>query len=811
MQIYMASREQDGFRDSLALTSSLSELPTVSDCNDPVAFGVHPAATLDGGRVPPYIERDIDGDLVSLLRPGSFVLLVGDSTAGKTRCAYEALRANYSEFTLFSPESSAEFAHGVSSLQGQRLAIWLDDIERFLSPPAITGRMIDDVLKNGGLILATIRSEQLSMVSPRMMPEANSHVQANLRNARGVISRSHSIYIDRRWSNAEIGRVRESNDPRLQDAVQHSSEVGIAEYLAAGPQLMLEWQNAWAPGLNPRGAALVATAVDLKRIGVSTPIPRSALEELHGEYLERRGGSRLRPESISEAFHWATQPLHATSSLLLPAGNDSFTAFDYLPDYLARDSKAPDPTGFIWEYALNALSPEAVHFMGHRAEELGQLEIANRAYTQSAQAGSDGGSFHLGYFAARRGEIGEAEYWYRKAIDQGSVFAATNLAGILHDTGRENEARKFLYVAVERGDKIAAQNLVTSFIDEKEWSTAEEYFTSLLGSHSSTAKLALGSLFLAREDHSKAWEWLNSAVLDGESEAYFYLGRLHEIRGDLDAAEESYEIAISHGFVRAKNNLATMFYRDGRLDDAERIYRDVFDSDLVAAFNLAVILARTGRESEAERLYQRCIDQEDSSGAKTNLALLMMKQGRNIEAKALLFAAAQAGDGSAMTSLACTLRLEGSVREAQVWCSKAVETGIPRAFTEMGLIQETLGNRQAAMFWYKRGVDLGDLNASVCLGYLLERIGKTRNAVRLYEEAGSSGDSHAFYHLGYFYARRGNWPKAKNAFEVAYSRGEDVAAEFADVLRRLGEDDMARKVISSSKSAEAAPVEPPEG
>ena len=48
----------------------------------------------------------------------------------------------------------------------------------------------------------------------------------------------------------------------------------------------------------------------------------------------------LRPEPLTAAMTWATTPLHATSSLLLPAAGNRFLAFDYLID--AAD-KVPVP------------------------------------------------------------------------------------------------------------------------------------------------------------------------------------------------------------------------------------------------------------------------------------------------------------------------------------------------------------------------------------------------------------------------------------------------------------------------------------
>lgn len=76
---------------ALEIPSPAGRFPLVRDLHDPVAVGVHPAETIeqDGAvdRVPAYITRDMEPHLHAALRRGGFVLLVGESTAGKTRAA----------------------------------------------------------------------------------------------------------------------------------------------------------------------------------------------------------------------------------------------------------------------------------------------------------------------------------------------------------------------------------------------------------------------------------------------------------------------------------------------------------------------------------------------------------------------------------------------------------------------------------------------------------------------------------------------------------------------------------------------------
>ena len=83
-------------------------------------LGVHAAISVPGvpDEVPPeYVPRDVDAaesgvraKVAAAAERGGFVLLVGGSSVGKTRCAVEAVRALLPDWWLVHPAGPAEVA-----------------------------------------------------------------------------------------------------------------------------------------------------------------------------------------------------------------------------------------------------------------------------------------------------------------------------------------------------------------------------------------------------------------------------------------------------------------------------------------------------------------------------------------------------------------------------------------------------------------------------------------------------------------------------------------------------------------------------
>ncbi|WP_410672298.1 hypothetical protein [Amycolatopsis sp. cmx-4-68] len=328
--------ERRAGRQVLLSCDHRGRLPLVCELDDPVRLGVHPAAPAAAlSRSPVFVSRDVMPQLVSALSRDRFVLLVGESTAGKSRVAYEAARELFPRHRLVNPVGRESVEAAVDAMvESSRAVLWLDDIERFLGEGGFTGAAVSRVLATKRhCIMATMRSEEYSYFNggPSSGADANRS-RETIRQGWEVLRLATRIDLARSWSSEELGRAGRIQlcDPRIAEALEQADRFGVAEYLAAGPQLLAAWRDAWAPSAHPRAAALVLAAVDARRAGIHRPLPLEVLTRAHESYLRRRGGHRLRPEPMATAIDWATNPLYATSSLLMPHGDDEFIAFDYL-------------------------------------------------------------------------------------------------------------------------------------------------------------------------------------------------------------------------------------------------------------------------------------------------------------------------------------------------------------------------------------------------------------------------------------------------------------------------------------------------
>ncbi|MET8330060.1 tetratricopeptide repeat protein [Streptomyces sp. NPDC005181] len=383
--------------DAALLRNASGSVPRVDQLDRPELAGVHPA---DGHRnhrlAPPYVERDAEPLLRQAVEESGFVLIVGESTAGKTRLAYEVARSRFPRHAFVRPMDGTALAHAIGIARRRRRALlWLDDLENYLGADGVTASALTELLQGRPgrvVVLATMRSEEFRRYDAREESRLTGSDRDAWRVQREVLHMAVKIRLERHWSRAEQQRAAaHRGDPRIRLALDSCDRFGLAEVVAAGPELLAAWENAWAPGANPRGAAIVAAAVDCRRSGLRRSASRQWLQDFHLPYLAERGGPDLQPEPFAEAMQWACKAAYATSGLLIGNYSQGYVAFDYL----LNAPRLPAVPDHLWEALLSRVEPADAYDMGLLAQQASQLSRATAALERARAGGVAGADFLL--------------------------------------------------------------------------------------------------------------------------------------------------------------------------------------------------------------------------------------------------------------------------------------------------------------------------------------------------------------------------------------------------------------------------------
>jgi hypothetical protein len=425
----------------LARSDQYGNPPLVKDL-DPYQLG---AATTDAGDSSAYRSHDsvdryvprtaqaVDARLLELLVPGKMVLLVGQSTVGKTRTLFEAVKQKCPEARILDPRPEALPAliehPAITGLKGL-LVVWLDDLQRFLNSEhteqALTTARRDALLARGGptLFVATLRIE----------------VRAELEDDRGELTRDTRLLLqDAR--DATLTLASTSADPAEQAAARAAyphldlAGYGLAEQLVGAPHLLDMYRRA---GDSDSGLVLhsvIQTAIDWARVGMPGPLPESQLTTLaRAVLMESRADLDPSDEQFTVAVAKARMQregrVPALTTERLTDGTRGYLPFSYL---IAADDggtgTAPRPIpDAAWGSALERATASESFTVGSTAYRRGHLDIAERAYHRAADDGHIGAMYNLGVLAQDKTppELDEACRWYESAAAEGHWAAAFN-------------------------------------------------------------------------------------------------------------------------------------------------------------------------------------------------------------------------------------------------------------------------------------------------------------------------------------------------------------------------------------------------
>jgi tetratricopeptide (TPR) repeat protein len=628
-------RQLDGLAEiEGGILIAAGNVPLVRDIGDLRLIGVHHAVSPNDDAAPspaPYVKRDIDQQLAkALARPG-FVLLVGDSTAGKTRSAFEAALRVVPDHFLVAPQDreSVRAAIGFAAARPQAV-LWLDDLERFLGRDGFTRARVAQLLMGTGhhrIILATMRATEAARYSGSASDPPGYASQAAL----DTLAQASRFHLDRMLTAAERSRVQQAaaDSRQIASAVPHLATLGLAEYLAAGPRLYAAWKESRAVGTHRLGAALVTAAIDCHHAGLTGPLPQELLGAVAELHLASEHGTGAEPPA--EAWAWASRAMAGMPALLTrTTTGDRFVVFDYLVDVTQRHQQ---PSNFPADTVLALVSEYA------SLDDL--MRIAVAAFDHGRfQAAAD--AYHRAYQTVLHSHGGR----HPTALDTRDRHAF-----VLRRLGRLPEAiaehREVVVIRKEtlgsgHPDTLLSQNnLGAALYQNGDWHEAEAEFTAVLArrlrvlgpadpqtlrSHSNHATVLydLGRWREARDAAALALH--GRARLLGDRHPHTLISRnnygliLHAM-GQLDQALAEHNTALQHrteilgpehpDTLESSHNRASVLYSQQLFAKAEEEHKAVFQGRLTrlgpahpdtvdAASRHALGLSANGRLIEAQ-------------------------------------------------------------------------------------------------------------------------------------------------------------------------------------------------------------------
>ncbi|MET9953289.1 hypothetical protein ABZ135_17300 [Streptomyces sp. NPDC006339] len=444
--------------------------PGAAPSYGPSAPGAHPAYG-PGAAVPasltPYLVRAHDHALRAYLTTavsggaaggGSSVLavLTGDSSTGKTRAMYEAVRAVAPERRLLRPPSARALLGLLAGNElGEGCVLWLNELQRIL---------LDREGDEAAAELTTVLGQRpgiLAVASLWEDPYWRDFTAQGLpgdpaRHTRLLLTGAHArrFRVPHRLTPEDHARwqelARASEDPRLAAAGRAGAVDGqVVQHLSGGPELLDAYLSGPGAHFTSREHALVTAALDARRLGHQEPLPQ--------RLLATAADGALAPYERADRADWAATDLAALTSGRRTDGSRADIRHTLTPlaavrasagappryepsDYLLQHAARPDgdregPASLWTALVRHTRGAEDVHRLQSAAWKRGLFRHALSLDWRAALLGSGDACVRIVERTARHPDAARAADWAVTHMDLADEAAVARLFEALRASG----------------------------------------------------------------------------------------------------------------------------------------------------------------------------------------------------------------------------------------------------------------------------------------------------------------------------------------------------------------------------------------
>lgn len=758
-----AGREQGG----VPVGASLSEL-------DPFDLGVHEAISVAhaselGAKLPLHVRRALDDELERCVQravsgQSAVAVLVGDSSTGKTRAAWEALRLLPADWRIWQPRDRDELLEARGRI-APRTVLWLDEVKDFLlsGDTAVDERVaagIDQLIHDPGraplLVLGGAwRDHWIQMTAAAGDVDDRKHSRTLLEK--------HRVDVPECFTDEEIAELllgQAGHDPRLREATESAEDGHITQYLAGGPAQLRQYEN--APTV---ARAVLDAAVDASRLGRGFQLTAKFLAAAAEASL-----TGLQRDLLLRDDHWfesvieyTNRPCRGARGVLSPVRPPLFAKTEQLPTFRLADYVEQEisrrrahicpPDGFwlaaehcaanghdrfaLVSAALSRGRIDAAERLADRAAEFGEPHGLVRFaeylekhhpdrdsvpfFERAAEAGDSSAQVKLAWRLERAGRLDEAERWYHAAADGGEPDAGVGLASVLWERGEHEAAMDLYEEALDAGHarsvEYQARHLART--DDHELALALTRRSFEAGNTEAFTGLAWSYMY---SDHERAIAVFLHAIEAGDVNALREMAYVMEWDDRPAAAELFCALAVEFGEVSALRGLGMIRAGKGDLESARALFWHAYNAGLGWVLpQIAELHEQSGALHKAERIYRRCLRELDSDEPICGLVRVYEKTGRHRQAEALALTVPE----RAVPDLARLRAERGDSEDAERLLLCLVDTGYTSALLTIGGIREKVGDLAGAEMMLRRAQAAGAFGAQRALKAFDERRGDT--------------------------------------------------------------------------------------